>query len=120
MQRMYAMYATRAKRILTGINYGAFPARAASVLRTASTNAGSLRPIVAVRVTTTPPFGVQSRRVLFDASDFLQPGISRRNFDVAADDQRFLMVQRADGTRSGQVVVVENWPEEMRRRATQR
>ncbi|HEU4723077.1 MAG TPA: hypothetical protein VFS59_17070, partial [Gemmatimonadaceae bacterium] len=76
--------------------------------------------LVAVRVTTTPPFGVQSRRVLFDASDFLQPGISRRNFDVAADDQRFLMVQRADGTRSGQVVVVENWPEEMRRRATQR
>jgi hypothetical protein len=39
---------------------------------------------------------------------------------VSADDQRFLMVQRADGTRSGQVVVVENWPEEMRRRARQR
>ena len=75
--------------------------------------------LVAVRVTPTPPFAVESRRVLFDASDFLQPSISRRNFDVAADDQRFLMVQRADGARSGQVVVVENWPEEMRRRARQ-
>jgi dipeptidyl aminopeptidase/acylaminoacyl peptidase len=75
--------------------------------------------LVAVRVTTTPPFAVASRHVLFDASDFLQPSISRRNFDVAADDRRFLMVQRADGARSGQVVVVENWPEEMRRRAGQ-
>jgi len=76
--------------------------------------------LVAVRVTPTPPFAVESRRVLFDASDFLQPSISRRNFDVAADDQRFLMVQRADGARSGQVVVAEHWPEEMRRRAAQR
>jgi Tol biopolymer transport system component len=76
--------------------------------------------LVAARVTPTPPFTVQSRRVLFDASDFIQTSVSRRNYDVAADDQRFLMVQRADGARSGQVVVVENWPEEMRRRATQR
>ena len=75
--------------------------------------------LVAVRVTPTPPFAVESRRVLFDASDFIQPSISRRNYDVAADDQRFLMVQRADGARSGQVVVVENWPEEMRRRERQ-
>jgi eukaryotic-like serine/threonine-protein kinase len=75
---------------------------------------------VAVRVTTTPSFSVQSRRVLFSASDFIQTSISRRNFDVAADDQRFLMVQRADGTRSGQVVVVEHWPEEMRRKTAPR
>jgi Tol biopolymer transport system component len=75
--------------------------------------------LVAARVTTTPGFAVESRRVLFDASDFLQPSVSRRNYDVSADDQRFLMVQRADGARSGQVVVVENWPEEMRRRARQ-
>ena len=76
--------------------------------------------LVAVRVTPTPPFSVESRRVLFDASDFLQPSISRRNFDVSADDQRFLMVQRADGARHGQVVVVENWPDEMRRKTSQR
>ena len=76
--------------------------------------------LVAARVTSTPSFAVESRRVLFDASDFIQTSVSRRNYDVAADDQRFLMVQRADGARTGQVVVVENWPEEMRRRATQR
>jgi eukaryotic-like serine/threonine-protein kinase len=76
--------------------------------------------LVAVRVTTAPTFAVENRQMLFDASDFLQPSISRRNFDVAADDQHFLMVQRADGARSGQVVVIENWAEEMRRRATPR
>ena len=72
--------------------------------------------LVSVRVTTTPAFAVEGRRVLFHASDFLQPSVSRRNYDVSRDDQRFLMVQRADGARSGQVVVVEHWPEEMRRR----
>src|SRR5690242_1105944 len=39
---------------LTGINYGAFAPCAASVLRTASTHTGSLRPIVAVRATMRP------------------------------------------------------------------
>jgi hypothetical protein len=58
--------------------------------------------------------------VLFDASNFIQTSVSRRNYDVSADDERFLMVQRADGARSGQVVVVEHWPEEMRRKAKQR
>jgi serine/threonine-protein kinase len=73
--------------------------------------------LVAVHVTTTPMFAVQSRRVLFDASNFIQTSVSRRNYDVAGDDQHFLMVQRADGARHGQVVVVEHWPEEMRRKA---
>jgi len=35
---------------------------------------------------------------------------------LAADDQRFLMVQRAEGAKRGQVVVVEHWAEEIRRR----
>jgi serine/threonine-protein kinase len=72
--------------------------------------------LVAARLTTTPSFGVANTSVLFDASDFVHPSISRRNYDVAADDQRFLMVQRAEGGKRGQVVVVEHWSEEMRRR----
>jgi hypothetical protein len=71
---------------------------------------------VAASLTTTPVFGVADTRVLFDASDFVYPSISRRNYDVASDDQRFLMVQRAPGGKRGQVVVVEHWTEEMRRR----
>jgi serine/threonine-protein kinase len=75
--------------------------------------------LVAARVTTTPSFAVQSTRVLFNASDFIQTAVSRRNYDVAGDDQRFLMVQRADGAKRGQVVVVEHWLDEMRRKTRQ-
>jgi hypothetical protein len=63
---------------------------------------------------------VQSTRLLFDAADFIQTAASRRNYDVAADDQRFLMVQRADGAERGQVVVVvEHWLDEIRRKEKQ-
>ena len=74
--------------------------------------------VVAARITTAPSFAVQDRpRVLFNAADFVQTTASRRHYDVTPDGQRFLMVQRADGVKRGQVVVVENWAEEMRRKA---
>jgi Tol biopolymer transport system component len=76
--------------------------------------------LVAAHISTTPAFAVQSRRTLFNAADFIQTSLSRRSFDVAADDQRFLMVQRADGAKRGQVVVVEHWADEMRRKAERR
>lgn len=72
--------------------------------------------MVATRITTAPSFAVQSTRVLFNASDFIQTAVSRRNFDVAHDDQRFLMVQRADGAKRGQLIVVEHWADEMARK----
>ena len=75
--------------------------------------------LVAASVTTTPTVVVQAPRVLFSTSDFVQTSVSRRNYDVAPDGQRFLMVQRADGAKRGQVVVVENWTEEMRRKTRQ-
>jgi Tol biopolymer transport system component len=75
--------------------------------------------MMAASITTAPSFAVQSTRLLFDASDFIQTAVSRRNYDVAADDQRFLMVQRADGAKRGQVVVVEHWLDELRRKEKQ-
>lgn len=75
---------------------------------------------MSARVTTAPTFAVQETRVLFDARDFVQTSSSRRSFDVAPDGRRFLMVQRADGAKRGQVIVVENWAEEMRRKAAGR
>jgi WD40 repeat protein len=75
--------------------------------------------LVAARVTTTPSFSVQGSRVLFNAADLVQTSISRRNYDVATDDQRFLMVQRADGAKRGQVVVVEHITDELRRNRKQ-
>ena len=75
--------------------------------------------LVAVRVSTSPSFTLHGASVLFDATEFEQAAISRRNYDVSADDQRFLMVRRVAGTARGQVVVVENWFEELRARAKQ-
>ncbi len=64
--------------------------------------------LVAVQVTTAPVFSLGRSTVLFSAADFVNAGISRRNYDVARDDQRFLMIRRARGFPSAQVVVVEN------------
>jgi hypothetical protein len=41
--------------------------------------------------------------------------VSRRNYDVTPDDQRFLMVHRAGGG-GAQLVVVENWFQETKAR----
>ncbi len=70
--------------------------------------------MVEARVTTEPEFTVLGTRVLFDASEYAQTSLSRRNYDVAPDG-RFLMVRRADGSRAGAMVVVEHWTEELRR-----
>ena len=75
--------------------------------------------MVVARVTTTPSFAVQDTRVLFNAADFIQTTASRRHYDVTPDGQRFLMVQRADGAKRGQVIVVENWADEIRRKTRQ-
>ncbi|WP_411279403.1 protein kinase domain-containing protein [Gemmatimonas sp.] len=69
--------------------------------------------MVAVQVTTAPSFALQGTRTLFNASDFVQISVSRRNYDVTPDGQRFLMVQRANGATNGHVVVVENWLTEL-------
>jgi len=70
--------------------------------------------MIAAKVVTTPSFAVEKTQVLFDASDFIQLSISRRNYDVAADDRRFLMVQRAGNAKRGEIVVVEHWLDELR------
>jgi serine/threonine-protein kinase len=75
---------------------------------------------VAARVTTSPSFAIQGSRILFNASGFVFPGISRHNFDVAPDGQRFLMVQRADGVKSGHVEVVEHLFDKRKRNAPRR
>ena len=48
-----------------------------------------------------------------------QPGLGLlAPYDVTADGQRFLMVQPAGGTDSAApvpIIVVQNWPEELKR-----
>ena len=57
------------------------------------------------------------RRELFDASDyyFTSAGGAGRSFDVSPDEDRFLMLKRPVAAIT-QIVVVENWFEELKER----
>jgi hypothetical protein len=49
------------------------------------------------------------------------PGVSSGNYDVSADDQRFLMVKDKDqDVSSTKIVVVLNWTEELKRQFASR
>nr|NIW38526.1 hypothetical protein [Gemmatimonadota bacterium]NIY12330.1 hypothetical protein [Gemmatimonadota bacterium] len=66
-------------------------------------------------VVTEPEFRVASRTRLFDASAYdFDP--SYRAYDVARDDQRFIMLQRGEIQEefAADMVLVENWLTEMR------
>ena len=52
-------------------------------------------------------------KMLFDVSDALSAAY--RNFDVSADDQTFIIPKGAPVLPSNQIVVVQNWFEELRR-----
>jgi Tol biopolymer transport system component len=70
--------------------------------------------LASAAVTTAPAFAVQSRTVLFNAAAYSILSISRHSFDVMPDDQHFLMIRRRGGSANAQMVVVENWFEELR------
>jgi Tol biopolymer transport system component len=74
---------------------------------------GSLE-MVAVEVDTDPVFSVTRSTVLFPASDFHR-GTQLAQYDVTSDDQRFLMITRADQGADGDLILVVNWFEELKR-----
>ena len=68
--------------------------------------------MMAVNITTEPTFRAGNPRLLFEG--LYQRGATHRaNYDVTPDGKRFLMVQAVAGT--GQINVVENWFEELKR-----
>ncbi|MEO5826231.1 MAG: protein kinase [Gemmatimonadales bacterium] len=69
--------------------------------------------LIATQVTINPTFALLGQRTLFDASGYVRQSVSRRNYDVSADGQRFLMIKRAGNVMGSQLVVVENWFEEL-------
>jgi eukaryotic-like serine/threonine-protein kinase len=69
--------------------------------------------MVAVEVKTKPVFSVTRSTVLFSASRFAAFEASPQ-YDVSADDQRFLMLRPAAGSASDRLIVVENWFEELK------
>lgn len=70
--------------------------------------------MVEARISTVPSFGVRSREVLFPMSPF--PLTSEYTlYDIAPDDQRFVMLQREE--RPGrELTLVLNWFEELEAR----
>ncbi len=61
---------------------------------------------------TTPAFSVGERRPLVSAAQYY-PGTNARHYDVTPDDQRFVFV-RPVGITGGELIVVENFFEELK------
>jgi Tol biopolymer transport system component len=70
--------------------------------------------VTAVLVHTSPSFGPGLPKKLFDGR-YVALG-SGRTYDIALDDQRFLMIKdTVPDNQSASLVVVLNWPEELKR-----
>ena len=70
---------------------------------------------MAVPITTTPTFSAGPPRVLFEGPFRIDGPF--RGYDVTPDGQRFLMVREVpqQPTRVSQMVLVQNWLEELKR-----
>jgi Tol biopolymer transport system component/tRNA A-37 threonylcarbamoyl transferase component Bud32 len=69
--------------------------------------------MVAAEIQTGTTFSVGKQRVLFPASDFARPG-PVPSFSVGPDDKRFLMVREGEASQQSELIVAENWLEELR------
>jgi len=73
--------------------------------------------VMAVPVTTTPTFSAGAAHMLFEGP-FRVDG-PFRPYDVTPDGQRFLMIRAAEqpSARVSEMVLVQNWTEELKARA---
>ena len=69
------------------------------------------KQLVAVQVTVEPTFLPGQQDVLFSMNDYL-PGEGHPQYDVSADDQRFVMLRIERG--ADELILVDNWAEELR------
>ena len=72
--------------------------------------------LVAAQVTADQTFTVGRQEVLFSMQNYL-PGGGNPQYDVSPDDQRFVMLRVTDLATDSELVLVENWTEELRGRA---
>jgi hypothetical protein len=70
-------------------------------------------------ITTRPAFAAGSPTVLFAGMGQYRQGVTRARYDVSADGQRFLMMKEGGGSGQTavppQIVVIQNWQEELKR-----
>jgi hypothetical protein len=75
--------------------------------------------MMAVQINTQPTFTVGKPRVLFEGGYEMNNQGTRLgpNYDVTADGQRFIMLKSSPQAAAGtQIIVVENWLEELKQR----
>ena len=75
-----------------------------------------VRTMVSVPVRTTPSFSRGEESGLFPMDPYMEQAL-HRGYDVTADGQRFVMVRRAAADAGTEIIVVENFFEELKRRA---
>ncbi len=68
--------------------------------------------LIAASVVAGPTFALGSQRVLFSAADYAGLNVNRA-YDVSLDDTRFVMI-RQETTTTEDLVLVQNWFEELR------
>ena len=71
--------------------------------------------MVAVRVETEPTFSPGPTGVLFSATAYLA-NVNHRQYDVAPEDERFIMIRPVGGDVEGRLILVQNFFEELRAR----
>ena len=72
--------------------------------------------MMAVDIATQPNFSIGKPRMLFQGP-YLPTPYTFPNYDVSPDGQRFLMIKESEQTTAiAQIVVVQNWFEELKRR----
>ena len=71
--------------------------------------------LVSAEVETENAFVVGERRALFPVQGFRYTQV-RSQYDVTLDDQRFVMIRNFDETESSELVIVQNFFEELKER----
>ena len=71
--------------------------------------------MVAVEVTDDPTLAVGQQDVLFSMDDYLTSN-GNPMYDVSPDDQRFVMLRVGNVDSGSEVIWIENWAEELKRR----
>ena len=75
-----------------------------------------LNEMVAVQVDTEPTFAPGQPEVLFSATEF-RSDLSHREYDVTADDERFIMIRETGDVRAAaKLIWVQNFFEELKAR----
>ncbi len=72
--------------------------------------------MVSAEIQSGATFSVGKQRILFPASEFARPG-PVPSFSLSPDDKRFLMVREGEATQQSELVLAENWLQELKARA---